>query len=299
MAYSFADLKRNKNGLEKLSKAIENLSEKSSSGPDDRLWYPETDKSGNGMAIIRFLKAPLVDGEEGIPWVRMFAHGFQGPGGWYIENCLTTLKNNCPVCEHNSGLWNSGVESNKDVARKQKRKQTYYSNILVLSDPKNPDNEDKVFIFKYGPKIFAKLTEAMQPEFEDETPMDPFDFWTGANFKVKIRQVEGYRNYDKSEFESTSELFKGDDSKLEEIWKKEYSLKEFMNASNFKSYDKLKERLNLVLGMGENESFPAAARPAVQPAKTILEDIGASSTKSFDADSSDDEMDYFKSLAEE
>lgn len=299
MTYSFANLKRNTTGLDKLSKAIETLSEKNS-GADDRFWYPETDKSGNGMAIIRFLPAPAVDGEDGLPWVRTFSHGFQGSGGWYIENCLTTINGKCPVCEHNSSLWNSGVESNKEIARKQKRKLTYNSNILVLSDPKNPDNEDKVFLFRFGKKIFDKLTEAMNPEFEDESAINPFDFWKGANFKIKIRQVEGFRNYDKSEFEAPSELLKGEDSELESIWKKEHSLKEFVSESNFKSYDKLKERLSMVLAMGEMQPVRAKPVAAPTPKSNVIEDIGSSTQ--FDTKDSfggDDEMDYFKSLADE
>lgn len=297
MSYSFANLKRNKSSLDKLSKAIETLSEKNS-GSDDRFWYPDTDKSGNGMAIIRFLPAPAVDGEDGLPWVRTFSHGFQGPGGWYIENCLTTINGKCPACEHNSTLWNSGVEANKEIARKQKRKLTYISNILVLSDPKNPDNEGRIFLFKFGKKIFDKLTEAMNPEFEDESPLNPFDFWEGANFKMKIRQVEGYRNYDKSEFESPSALFGGDDEKLESLWKKQHSLKEFVAESNFKSYDKLKERINLVLSVSDEEII----RPKQSVAPTKKPTIGEDTIAPFDTDVSlgeDDEMDYFKSLADE
>lgn len=299
MSYSFANLKRNKSSLDKLSKAIETLSEKNS-GNDDRFWYPDTDKSGNGMAIIRFLPAPAIDGEDGLPWVRTFSHGFQGPGGWYIENCLTTINGKCPACEHNSTLWNSGVEANKEIARKQKRKLTYISNILVLSDPKNPDNEGRIFLFKFGKKIFDKLTEAMNPEFEDESPLNPFDFWEGANFKMKIRQVEGYRNYDKSEFESPSALFEGDDEKLESLWKKEHSLKEFIAENNFKSYEKLKDRINLVLSVSDEETIRPSPKQTAAPMKkpTIAEDT----ISPFDTDVSlgeDDEMDYFKSLADE
>ena len=295
---SFANLKRNKNTLEKFSKAIESLSEKNS-GADDRFWQPDVDKAGNGMAIIRFLPPAEVDGEDGLPWVRIFSHGFQGTGGWFIENCLTTLNEKCPACEHNSTLWNSGIESNKDVVRKQKRKLNYVSNILVVSDPKNPENEGKVFLFKYGKKIFDKLHEAMNPAFEDETAVNPFDFWEGANFKLKIRQVEGYRNYDKSEFESASLLFDGNDVKLEALWKKEYSLKEFLSPTNFKTYNKLKERLYSVISIEDSSSEDsyeapvAKAAPARKPV-TIEED-----SPPFDTSGSDDEMDYFKSLADE
>ena len=270
----FSKLKNNRNSFEKLSKAVESINTSSEgSRDDDRLWQPETDKAGNGMAVIRFLPAPAVDGDDALPWVRLFKHGFQGPGGWLIDECLTTLNQKCPVCEHNSVLWNSGIEANKEVARKQKRKLTYISNILVISDPKNPENEGKIKLFKFGKKIFDKLTEAMDPQFEDEKPINPFDFWDGANFKIKIRQVEGYRNYDKSEFESPSKLFDGDDAKLEDLWKKEYSLKEFLERKHFKSYDQLKSRLDKVLG------FEGAATHVKSKAD-------------------DDDLDYFKSLAE-
>jgi len=300
MTYSFSNLKKSKGSLDKLSKAIENLSEKNS-GNDDRFWYPETDKAGNGSAIIRFLPASAVDGEEGLPWVRTFSHGFQGPGGWLIENCLTTLNEKCPVCENNSVLWNSGLEANKEIVRKRKRKLTYISNILVISDPKNPDNEGKVFLFKFGKKIFDKITEAMNPEFEDETAINPFDFWEGANFKVKIRQVEGYRNYDRSEFDSPTALYDGNDEKLESLWKKEYSLKEFIQPSQFKSYDKIKERLNAVLG--ERGELPQREEDVIPESHKVkktksIEDIDDSITLSFKEDS-DSDLDYFKDLAEE
>jgi len=300
MTYSFSNLKKSKGSLDKLSKAIENLSEKNS-GNDERFWYPETDKAGNGSAIIRFLPASAVDGEEGLPWVRTFSHGFQGPGGWLIENCLTTLNEKCPVCENNSVLWNSGLEANKEIVRKRKRKLTYISNILVISDPKNPDNEGKVFLFKFGKKIFDKITEAMNPEFEDETAINPFDFWEGANFKVKIRQVEGYRNYDRSEFDSPTALYDGNDEKLESLWKKEYSLKEFIQPSQFKSYDKIKERLNAVLG--ERGELPQREEDVIPESHKVkktksIEDIDDSITLSFKEDS-DSDLDYFKDLAEE
>jgi hypothetical protein len=301
MTYSFSNLKKSKGSLDKLSKAIENLSEKNS-GNDDRFWYPETDKAGNGSAIIRFLPASAVDGEEGLPWVRTFSHGFQGPGGWLIENCLTTLNEKCPVCENNSVLWNSGLEANKEIVRKRKRKLTYISNILVISDPKNPDNEGKVFLFKFGKKIFDKITEAMNPEFEDETAINPFDFWEGANFKIKIRQVEGYRNYDRSEFDSPTALYDGDDDKLESLWKKEHSLKEFVKPSQFKTYDKIKERLNAVLGergelpQREEDVIPESHK--VKKTKSIEDIDDGSITLSFKEDS-DSDLDYFKDLAEE
>jgi len=211
---------------------------------DERLWKPVLDKTGNGYAVIRFL--PAVDGED-LPWAKVWNHAFQGPTGqWYIENSLTTLGNNDPVSELNSAYWNSGIESDKEIARRQKRKLQYFSNIYVVSDPKNPENEGKVFLFRFGKKIFDKCMETMQPAFEDETPVNPFDFWEGANFKLKIRKVDGYWNYDKSEFEAPSPLFDNDDA-IEEVWKQQYALNEFTAPSNFKSYDELKTRLDMVL----------------------------------------------------
>ena len=247
---SFANLKRNRTDLDKLTKAIEASTQTGESGSkeDTRFWQPEVDKAGNGMAIIRFLPAPAADGDEALPWVRVFSHGFQGPGGWFIDNCLTTLNDKCPVCEHNNTLWNSGIEANKDIVRKQKCKLNYIANIYVVSDPKHPENEGKVFLYKFGKKIFDKISEAMNPQFEDETPINPFDLWKGANFKLKIRKVEGYQNYDKSEFEDPAPLL-SDDEALEKIWQSEYSLKELLNEKEFKSYDALKQRLDKVLGL--------------------------------------------------
>jgi hypothetical protein len=285
----FSSLKRNRNSFDKLTKAIESINTPAEgSKEDDRFWQPEVDKAGNGMAIIRFLPAPAVDGDDALPWVRVFNHGFQGPGGWYIENSLTTLNQKDPVSEYNSVLWNSGIEANKEIARKQKRRLTYIANVLIVSDPKNPENEGQIKLYKFGKKIFDKLTEAMNPQFEDEKAINPFDFWDGANFKIKIRQVEGYRNYDKSEFEKPSALFDGDDVKLEELWKKEYSLKEFLDPKHFKPYDVLKARLDKVLGLD-------GAAPV---SKTKAVDDGFVPKTSPDLDD-DEELDYFKSLAED
>jgi hypothetical protein len=241
------------------------------------------------MAVIRFLPSPAVDGDEALPWVRYWNHGFQGPGGWYIENSLTTLNQKDPVSEYNSVLWNSGIEANKEIARKQKRRLTYIANILVVSDPKNPENEGQIKLYKFGKKIFDKISEAMNPEFADETPLNPFDFWAGANFKIKIRQVEGYRNYDKSEFDKPSELLDGDDKKLEALWKKEYSLKEFVDPSQFKSYDVLKAKLDKILGLD-----------GVVPVTTKAEDTFIASTKASTTPSldEDEDLEYFRSLAE-
>lgn len=288
---SFANLKRNKSSFEKLTKAIEAVNQPVDAGSkeDTRFWQPVVDKSGNGMAIIRFLPAPAVDGDDALPWVRVFSHGFQGPGGWLIDNCLTTVNQKCPVCEHNNMLWNSGVEANKEIVRKQKRKLNYVANILVISDPKNPENEGQVKLFKFGKKIFDKISEAMNPEFEDEKPMNPFDFWEGANFKLKIRNVEGYRNYDKSEFDSPEPVMGGNDEKLETLWKKEHSLQEFTDAKQFKSYEALKTRLDKVLGF---EGSPIRSKAEDTVAK-IDEDIDTRNT------GDDEDLDYFKSLAEE
>ena len=229
----------------KLVQQVEKMN-KGTGGADDRLWKPEVDKAGNGYAVIRFLPAP--EGEE-LPWAKLYTHAFQGSGGWYIENSLTTLGQKDPVSEYNSQLWNSGMESDKEVARKQKRKLSYYSNIYVVKDPSNPANEGRVFLFKFGKKIFDKITAAMQPEFEDETPINPFDFWAGANFKLKIKKVAGYWNYDSSEFDRQSTLLDDDDA-MEAIWKQEYSLAELIAPDQFKTYDELKKRLDYVLGNG-------------------------------------------------
>jgi hypothetical protein len=290
---SFANLKRNASSLEKLAKAIESSKNQSEGGSkdDNRFWTPTVDKAGNGMAIIRFLPAAADDGDDALPWVRIFGHGFQGPGGWLIDNCLTTVNGKCPVCEHNSTLWNSGIEANKDIVRKQKRKLNYVANIYIVSDPANKENEGQVKLFKFGKKIFDKITEAMNPEFADETPLNPFDLWTGANFKVKIRNVEGYRNYDKSEFDAVGPL-KNDDAELEKIWKSEHSLKEFTDPSKFKSYDQIRARLDKALGFDG------------MPVKSKAEDVAESIDVPFKATSSvnlaseeDEDLDYFKGLA--
>ena len=286
----FSALKRNRNTFDSLKKAMEAPSTNAEAGSKDdtRFWQPEVDKAGNGMAVIRFLPAPAADGDDAHPWVRVFNHGFQGPGGWYIENSLTTLNQKDPVSEYNSILWNSGIEANKEIARKQKRRLTYISNILVVSDPKNPENEGQIKLYKFGKKIFDKISEAMNPEFADETPLNPFDFWEGANFKIKIRQVEGYRNYDKSEFDSITPV-DGDDATLEAIWKKEYSLKEFLEPKQFKSYDTLKAKLDKVLGLD-----------GVAPVKTKAEDTILDTAKSAPSlNENDEELDYFRSLAED
>ena len=276
---SFKDLKKNRmSNLENLSKQVEKLAEKPSY-EDDRLWKCERDKSGNGYAVIRFLPA---SNNEDMPWVQMWSHGFKGPGGWYIENSLTTLGKDDPVSKANTALWNSGVESDKNIARDRKRKLSYYSNILVLEDSANAENEGKVFLFRYGKKIFEKITSVMNPEFKDETPLNPFDFWEGANFKIKIRQVDGYANYDKSEFASQSKL--GDDAECEAIWKQQYALQELVSADNFKSYQELEARFNTVIAY-EGDEFVGT--------------IEESSNDETIEKSNDDSLDYFKKLAEQ
>ena len=297
---NFDTLKRNRSSLEKLTKAIEattqSTSTESGSRDDPRLWQPTVDKAGNGMAMIRFLPAPSVDGEDALPWVRVFSHGFQGPGGWYIENSLTTLNQKDPVSEYNSTLWNSGIEANKEIARKQKRRLNYIANVYVVSDPSNPENEGQIRIYKFGKKIFDKITEAMNPEFADETPVNPFDMWEGANFKLKIRNVEGYRNYDKSEFAEKSALLDGDDAKLETLWKQEHSLKEFLEPKHFKAYDLLKTRLDKVLG------FEGDVAPKSKAIDAVVENFHDAELAALDTkiavSEDDDDLNYFKSLAQ-
>jgi hypothetical protein len=244
---SFQDLKKQSrlgSLTDKLVKQVEKLNNNSSGGADDRLWKPEMDKSGVGSAVIRFLPAPK--GED-LPWVQMFSHAFQGPGGWYIENSLTTIGQKDPVSEYNRSLWNSGSDKDKETVRKQKRKLSYYANIYVVKDPAHPENEGKVFLFKFGKKIFDKILNAMQPEFDDEEPINPFDFWTGANFKLKLVKKDGYWNYDKSEFASPGALL-DDDEALEAIWSKQHPLQPLVAADQFKSYQDLEKRLKYVIG---------------------------------------------------
>jgi hypothetical protein len=299
----FADLKKqSKLGslTEKLVKEVEKMNNSGNSS-DERLWKLECDKANNGYAVIRFLPAP--DGED-LPFVKVYSHAFQGPGGWLIDACATTLNQKCPVCEHNSGLWNSGMDSNKEVARKQKRKLTYMSNIYVVKDPTNPENEGKVFLFKYGKKIFDKLTEAMQPEFEDETPIDPFDFWTGANFKLKAKNVAGYRNYDSSEFAAQGALLNDDDA-MEAIWKKQYSLAEFVAPDQFKSYEEMKKRLDSVLGgkstrvdseVEDEDDYRGPAPSLTEDLRTELNNLKPTRPVAVD-DDDDDALNYFAKLA--
>jgi len=308
---SFADLKKqSKLGslTAKLVKEVEKMNNNGSSSSDERLWKLECDKSGNGYAVIRFLPAP--NGED-LPFVKLYSHAFQGPGGWYIENSLTTLGQKDPVSEYNTMLWNNGTDAGKEQARKQKRKLTYVANIYVVKDPANPANEGKVFLFKFGKKIFDKLTAAMQPEFEDEEAIDPFDFWQGANFKLKAKNVAGYRNYDSSEFARPDALLDDDDA-MEAVWKREYSLAELVAADQFKDYDALKKRLDYVLGNkgtprfqdpdeGEEEEYTrGSSRELTEDLRNDLNSLQPTRTvASSDEDEDDDTLSYFARLAEE
>ena len=298
---SFADLKRkSQSNLEFLQKELEKSST-TSGGADERLWKPELDASGNGYAVIRFLPAP--EGES-VPWAKLYSHAFQGTGGWLIENCLTTKGEQCPVCAANNKLWNSGHESDKEIVRQRKRKLSYYSNIYVVNDPKHPDNNGKVFLFKYGKKIHDKILAAMQPEFQDETPINVFDLWEGANFKLKIKTVAGYWNYDSSEFAAPAAL-SADDDELESIWKQEYSLEAFAAPDQFKSYDDLESRLNFVLGnksasssrsmQFEEDEEPIATSSIATAVREREVEIPSFNSSNDD----DDALSYFARLAEE
>ena len=297
MTTSFAELKRSRKSVyDKIVSETNKMQSGGGGGADTRFWQPEVDKAGNGYAVIRFLPAPK--GED-LPWVRMFSHGFQGPGGWYIENSLTTLNEKDPVGEYNSMLWNRGDDAGKEQARKQKRRLNYISNIYVVKDPAHPENDGKVFLYKFGKRIFDKINDQMNPEFEDESPVNPFDFWEGANFKMKIRNVEGYRNYDKSEFDGQSPLL-DDDDELETIWGTQYSLQEFVDPKNFKSYEELQARLNRVLGASAVSSTAEEVDEDISPeprqaaAPKVEEE-----ESSWSEGSSDDSLDFFKNLAEE
>jgi hypothetical protein len=293
---SFADLKKSRQAsIDKLVQAAESITEKTNyNAGEERFWRPTRDKAGNGYAVIRFLPAAGDD----LPWTRYWDHGFQGPTGlWYIENSLTTLGQDDPVSELNSQLWNSGIDSDKEVARKQKRRLHYVSNVYVVSDPSNPQNEGKVFLYKYGKKIFDKLMESMQPQFDDEQPVNPFDLWEGADFKIKIRNVEGWVNYDKSEFASPSALLGGDDEKLEELYSKVHSLKEFTDPSNYKSYGELKAKMNKVLGITTSAPVAEARQESVEYAPASVASTPDPKPASSSADDDDDTLSYFEKLA--
>ena len=297
---SFKDLKKQSKLGSLTAKLVKEVEKMNNTGgnTDDRIWKLDVDKGGNGYAVIRFLPAPE---NEDLPFVKLYSHAFQGPGGWYIENSLTTLGQKDPVSEYNSLLWNNGTDLGKETARKQKRKLTYLSNIYVVKDPANPDNEGKVFLFKYGKKIFDKLTAAMQPEFEDEEAIDPFDFWQGANFKLKAKNVAGYRNYDSSEFAAVSPLLNDDDA-LETLWKKQFSLAELVANDQFKTYEELKTRLDYVLGNKKTAtpSYEVVDEDNDRGAAEELVTAAVSTTpSSVNEDDDDDALSYFQKLAEE
>ena len=300
---SFAQLKKSSGKFDQLQTELEKLNKPvTNSFDDNRFWKPELDKTGNGYAIIRFLPQP--DGEE-LPWVRLWSHAFSGPGGWYIENSLTTINKSDPVSEYNTELWNSGIESDKDTARKQKRILKYYANVYIVSDSKHPENEGQVRLFKFGKKIFDKITEAMNPAFDDEEALNPFDLRKGADFKLKIRKVDGFWNNDKSEFASPKALL-DDDKELENVWKTQHSLKAFVEPAEFKSYDELKEKLHRVLtgsGVGKTTAEVysiGSGTTTVEVDKTMPTPVRTESTLGKnDAPNDDDTLSYFAKLAEE
>ena len=301
---SFQNLKRNKDQISKLIKAAEATSgggEKKSSA-DERIWKPTVDKAGNGYAVVRFL--PAMEGQE-LPWVRYWDHGFKGPTGlWYIENSLTSIGQPDPVGELNSRLWNTGIESDKDKARAQKRRLHYVTNILVLQDSANPEAEGKVFLFKFGKKIFDKIMDVMQPQFADEQPINPFDFWEGANFKLKIRNVEGYRNYDKSEFDKPVALYEADETKLEAVYDTMYQLDEFVDPKNYKTYDELKAKMQRVLGENTDSLGEMSMKQEAQMNQPTAAPMAAANVESVDTlvkeeKEEDDTMSYFAKLAQE
>jgi len=299
---SLSDLRKSRGGFDNLMKEVDKISQPAGGQDrkeDERLWQPTVDKAGNGYAVIRFLPPPK--GEE-LPWVRVWTHGFQGPTGkWYIENSLTTIGKPDPVSELNNELWNSGSEANKEIARKQKRRLAYVCNVLVVSDPANPQNEGTVRLYKFGKKIFDKIKDVMQPQFQDEAPLNPFDFWSGADFKIKIRQVEGYRNYDKSEFDKATAVSE-DDTKIEKIWSGEHSLSEFLDARHFKSYDELKKKLEQVLnatGASARAESVDLEKPRAAPVATSSADRvqARAAAKPAVEEEEDESLSYFSKLA--
>ena len=296
---SFAALKKQGSLLDKLNKEI-NKTEVTSGFIDDRLWKPQMGKEGIGSAVIRFL--PPAKGNE-LPWAKVWSHAFQGPGGWYIENSLTTIGQNDPVGEVNRTLWNSGLDSDKEIARKQKRKLSYYSNIYVIKDPASPENEGKQFLYKYGKKIHDKIIAVMQPEFDGEEAINPFDFWQGADFNLRIKKVAGFWNYDSSVFGRPSTLSSFDDAKLEEIYNGLHDLNEFTSASNFKTYAELKKRLDTVLKGGstsrvdeEELENQIAAKFESQPSPSVASPSIATPSS---VNTDEDAFSYFDQLANE
>ena len=303
---SFAALKKQSRSgslTERLMKKVEKLNEKGNN-TDERLWKPAVDKAGNGYAVIRFLPAHA---NCELPCTQVWSHAFQGTGGWYIENSLTTIGKDDPVGELNRSLWNSGRESDKDIARKQKRKLSYYANVYVVKDSINPENEGQVKLYKFGKKIFDKITAAMQPEFDDEEAINPFDFWQGANFKLKIKQVAGFWNYDSSEFGKTEALL-DDDAELEKIYDKIYDLSEFTAPDQFKTYEQLKSRLDTVLGTKQvvtptrrvaDEDLEDVSEGKGATVDEELANLASAATASATDEEEDDALSYFQKLAEE
>ena len=307
---SFSDLKKSRQkSIDKINQKLQEQTESSKGFVEDtRFWKADLDKSGNGYAVIRFLPAPP---DEDLPWAKTWNQGFQGVGGWYIEECPTTIGKKCPVCEYNSTLWNSGIEANKDIARKQKRRLVYVSNVLIVKDPANPANEGQVRLFKYGKKIFDKVNDLMNPQFEDETPINPFDLWEGADFRLKIRKVDGFNNFDKSEFDSPSPLYDGDDTRLEALWKSENSLVEFTAPEKFKEFSDLKSRLDRVLNADTELQVPVESNrmsemmeksnpnkvpfEGGQPMNTPVQETVAATAEN----ENDESLSYFQKLADE
>lgn len=308
---SFESMKSKSSDASALINKLTALDESKKNYKDDRFWSPTVDDAGNGAAVIRFLPDPP---NEDAPFVLYYSHAFQGPGGWYIENSRTTLGESDPVSDMNKELWNSGRQEDKDrVSQKTKRKKSYVSNILVLDDPGNPENNGKVFLYRYGVKIHQKIQDAMQPDFADEEAIIPFDFWKGANFKLRIRKVANYRNYDKSEFGPMSELYKGDDEKLKALWESQYPLSEFVDPANYKSYDELKSRLQTVLGgsvsnataeettldTSSSSSTSLADRFGLNSDEETESEVTPSSTtvETSEGESEEDALSYFEKLA--
>ena len=290
---SFSNLKRNRTDLSSLvQKATESNGSTQGGSKDDRFWYPQRDKAGNGYAVVRFLPGMA---EASTPWVRYWDHAFKGPTGqWYIEKSLTSIGIQDPIAELNSKMWNSGIEADKAIVRARKRNLRYVANVLVISDPSAPENEGQVKLYRFGKKIFDKIMDAMQPKFPDESPVNPFDMWEGADFVLKVRTVEGYPNYDTSAFKTPAALFGGDEGKLEEVYNKQFDLSEWTDPKNYKSYDDLKTRLALVLG-------ESAARTVKQEVAMdeVRQPAPMPTAENLSMDDDDDTMSYFAKLANE
>lgn len=306
----FSKLKNtSKNSLDQLSKMVGALNQ-ASYATNDNLWEPELDKSGVGYAVIRFLPPAQVDGDNGVPFIRLWNHGFQHNGRWFIENCPTTIDGQCPVCEDNTRLWESGIEDNRKlVSEHRKRKLSFYSNVYIIKDPKNPENEGTVKLFRYGTKIFKKIQQVTKPEFEDDIAFDPFNLWTGANFIVKIKKNGKFNDYDSSKFDNPAPLM-DDDDEMEAIWKAEHSLLEFINPTNFKSYDELKSKLNKIIGTNSLHNNVSSSKFEQQKNSKIQEQedefdevfntpsskVKESSNSKSEKSEEDDDMDFYANL---